>query len=58
MNALRLARAHACLAVLHPILALASRLRCTGATWWLGAYVAALETTLANLNAVRRHDTD
>ncbi len=58
MHALRLARVHACLAVLHPILALASRARWTGATYWLQYYVAALETTLANLNATRRHDTD
>lgn len=55
---MHVARVHACLAVLHPILALASRARWTGATYWLQYYVAALETNLAHLNAVRRHDTE
>ena len=57
MHALRLARVHACLAVLHPILALASRARWAGATYWLQPKVAAHEWTLANHNATRRHDT-
>lgn len=58
MHALMLAKAHACLAILHPVLAVASRVGWFGATCWLQAYVAALETTLTNLNACRRHDTD
>ena len=56
-HALRLARRHAALAVLHPVLALASVVQWTGATWCLQAYVAARETDLAHLNATRRHDS-
>lgn len=55
--ALRLARRHAALAVLHPLLALASAVQWTDPTWSLQAAVAKLETDLANLNAVRRHDS-
>jgi hypothetical protein len=56
-HALRLARRHAALAGLHPLLALASAVQWTDATWCLQAAVAARETDLANLNATRRHDS-
>ena len=56
-HALRLARRHAALAVLHPLLALACAVQWTDATWCLQAAVAKRETDLASLNATRRHDS-
>ena len=55
-HALRLARRHAALAILHPLLALASVALWTGAIWSLQATVAPGEPN-SPTNACRRHDS-